>query len=102
MMMTYGYSVQEGKDPYVDMVDKAMENFTITTTPGAFLVDVLPILRHVPIWFPGAKFKKLASEWREEVTEMVEAPFAMVKQQVVSIGVVGLCAVMLLRVVNLA
>ncbi|KAK7695619.1 hypothetical protein QCA50_000255 [Cerrena zonata] len=81
MMITYGYSVTEGKDPYVDMVDKAMENFTVTTTPGAFLVDVLPVLRYVPSWFPGANFQKLAGIWRTEVTEMVERPFAMVKEQ---------------------
>jgi hypothetical protein len=24
--------------------------------PGAFLVDIIPILKHVPEWFPGAKF----------------------------------------------
>ncbi|KAK7692050.1 hypothetical protein QCA50_005455 [Cerrena zonata] len=81
MKITYGYSVTEGKDPYVDIVDKAMENFSVTTTPGAFLVDVLPILRYVPSWVPGAKFQKLATEWRAETMAMAETPFAMVKQQ---------------------
>lgn len=60
-----------------------MESFNATTTPGAFLVDILPILRYVPSWVPGAKFKGLAAAWRADVMEMVETPFAMVKQQMV-------------------
>ena len=91
LMITYGYDVKEGKDPYVDMVDKAMENFTVTTTPGAFLVDVLPALRHVPNWFPGARFKALAAGWRSDLMEMVETPFAMVKRQMVGQKVFGSC-----------
>lgn len=83
-MMTYGYSVREGKDPYVDLVDKAVNGFTASTTPGAFWVDILPVLQSVPSWFPGANFKRLAAEWRKDTMEMVEAPYAMVKEQVVS------------------
>ncbi|KAK7692059.1 hypothetical protein QCA50_005464 [Cerrena zonata] len=81
MKITYGYSVMEGKDPYVEIVDRAMENFSITTTLGAFLVDALPILRYIPSWVPGARFKKLAAVWRAETMAMAEMPFAMVKQQ---------------------
>jgi len=28
---------------------------------GAFLVDIIPILKYVPEWFPGAKFQKKAA-----------------------------------------
>jgi len=27
-------------------------------SPGAFLVDFIPILKHVPEWVPGASFQK--------------------------------------------
>lgn len=83
MMITYGYSVTEGEDPYVDMVEKAMANFSVATAPGGFRVDFFPILRYVPSWFPGVKFQKQAIIWRGEMMKMVETPFAMVKQQMV-------------------
>lgn len=41
--MSHGYQVQEGEDPVVNIVDKAVEQFSLATAPGAFLVDVLPI-----------------------------------------------------------
>lgn len=58
-----------------------MLQFSAAVTPGAFLVDVLPFLRHVPSWFPGAGFKRTAKEWRDCLTEVVEKPFAFTKQQ---------------------
>ena len=41
-MMTYGYSVKEDDDPYVEVVDAAMDSMSETAVPGAFLVDVIP------------------------------------------------------------
>ena len=81
LMIVYGYSVQEGADPYVDLADKALDEFAQATTPGAFLVDSLPILQYIPSWFPGAHFKSLAAEWREHVIQMVETPLNLVKKQ---------------------
>ncbi|KIK57962.1 hypothetical protein GYMLUDRAFT_228547 [Collybiopsis luxurians FD-317 M1] len=31
---------------------------------SCFIVDMFPIIKHIPAWFPGAKFKHQASEWR--------------------------------------
>jgi hypothetical protein len=41
-MITYGYSVKEGDDPYVEVVDAAMDGLSETVLPGAFIVDVIP------------------------------------------------------------
>ncbi|KAK7695652.1 hypothetical protein QCA50_000288 [Cerrena zonata] len=81
LMITYGYSVKEGADAYVDIADKTVDEFGQATTPGAFLVDALPILRYIPSWFPGAHFQKLAAQWRRNVVQMVETPFEFVKEQ---------------------
>ena len=83
LMITYGYSVQEGTDSYVDIADKVLDEFARATTPGALLVDVLPVLRYIPSWFPGAHFQRLAAEWRDHLTQMVETPFELVKKQMV-------------------
>ncbi|CAL1702358.1 unnamed protein product [Somion occarium] len=81
LMMAYGYAVEEDEDPYVNQVDKAVTEFTIVTTPGAFLVDVLPVLRYLPSWFPGAGFQRIASEWREDLRQMADIPYELVKQK---------------------
>ena len=83
LKITHGYTVQEGSDPYVEIADRVLDEFAKATTPGAFLVDAVPILRYVPSWFPGADFQKLAVKWRASLTHMVEAPFALVKKHIV-------------------
>lgn len=40
--MTYGYHVEDESDPFLDASCEAMENFSKSTTPGAFLVDIIP------------------------------------------------------------
>lgn len=40
--VTYGYTVQEENDPFVELADKVMAMISIVATPGAFLVDVIP------------------------------------------------------------
>jgi hypothetical protein len=37
---------------------------------GAYLVDLLPFLRFIPTWFPGADFKRKAIAWAEEDREL--------------------------------
>ncbi|KAJ7133346.1 cytochrome P450 [Mycena epipterygia] len=80
--LTYGYKIKEqGNDPLVDLADKAMAEFSEITRPGAFLVDVMPILKYVPSWFPGAGFKRLAKMYAKSCDDLAEVPFAYVKEQ---------------------
>ena len=53
--------------------------------PGAFLVDLLPILKYVPSWFPGAGFQKKAARWRKAINTMAERPFRHVQEQLVQV-----------------
>jgi hypothetical protein len=43
LMISHGYRVNENDDPIVNIVDKATEQFSLCTEPGAFLVDVFPV-----------------------------------------------------------
>ncbi|KAK0236165.1 cytochrome P450 [Armillaria nabsnona] len=83
MKTVYGYDVEPDGDRFVDLVDQAMISVRLGLTNGTFLVDLLPILKNVPDWFPGAKFKKLAQRWRENVEEMREEPFRYAAESVV-------------------
>ena len=42
LKISHGYNVEGKDDPLVEMAGMAMGNFAEVTTPGRFLVDVLP------------------------------------------------------------
>ena len=83
-MMSHGYTVKEERDPIVSLVDLATEQFSESTRPGAFFVDVLPALRYLPSWFPGAGFKRYAAKVRPYIGRAaLDHPWAaMVKAKV--------------------
>lgn len=43
LLITYGINVQSVDNPFLIMVEKAMETLAVAGNPGAFLVDTLPI-----------------------------------------------------------
>ncbi|KAF9044364.1 putative CyP450 monooxygenase [Panaeolus papilionaceus] len=81
MGAVYGIKIDDSKDdPYVATIEGAMEGLAAAGVPGSFLVDYLPILKHVPGWFPGASFQKLASRGRQVVYDLTVTPFNEVKE----------------------
>ena len=103
MRIAYGYRVKETNDPFLTQVEIAVEQFSLSTAPGGFLVNLVPsrvylfdvihrnvlpnswtvTVRHIPAWFPGAGFKHTAALWAESLVVMVERPYQFVKQQMV-------------------
>lgn len=81
LRISHGYEVKENNDPFIDLAEKATEQFSLATTPGGFLVDFVPALRYVPSWLPGAGFQKKAASWANTLSEMVDQPHNFVKQQ---------------------
>lgn len=45
-------------------------------TPGRFLVDVFPILRYVPSWFPGGQFHTFAASTNRKFVEVIASLYA--------------------------
>ena len=86
MKIGYGITVQESNDPYVSIAEEAFNGFAEAGVPGAFLVvDLFPILKYVPSWFPGASFQKKAARWREAINTTAENPFRHVQEQLVQV-----------------
>ena len=83
MDIAYGIKVQESGDRYISLVDEVVKAGIEIAIPGAFLVDLFPILVYVPSWFPGAGFQKKAAHWRKLGATMVEKPFRYVQEQLV-------------------
>jgi hypothetical protein len=77
MKIGYGIAVQEYDDPraYISIAEEVINGVAEAGVPGAFLVDLFPILKYVPSWFPGAGFQKKAVRWREANHIMAEKPF---------------------------
>ena len=83
MKIAYGIDVKDSDDPYISIAEEALNGIVEAAVPGAFLVDLLPILKYVPSWFPGAGFQKKAAHWKELQELMREKPFHHVKDQLV-------------------
>ena len=83
MNITYGIDVQESDDPYILLAEEALKGFNEAAIPGTFWVDLFPILKHVPSWFPGAGFQRKAAHWRQVNTLLTGKPFFYVQEQLV-------------------
>ena len=42
MRIAYGYRVKETNDPFLTQVEIAVEQFSLSTAPGGFLVNLVP------------------------------------------------------------
>ncbi|KAH9925318.1 cytochrome P450 [Fomitopsis serialis] len=62
LQITYGINADSYDDPFIRAVERALNDFSEISAPGAYLVDGFPFLRHIPEWFPGASFKRIARE----------------------------------------
>ena len=85
MSVAYGIEIQQENDPYIQLAEDANHGVIVAAIPGRFLVDSIPVLKHVPAWFPGASFKQKAREWYKLTRMMVEVPYADAKKRLVRI-----------------
>jgi hypothetical protein len=76
--------VQPKHDPFIDMAEQAMYALARTLSSGSYLVDQIPVLKHLPDWFPGAGFKAQAKEWSKPMTLMPVLTFDFVKDAMVN------------------
>lgn len=85
LKLTFGYNVAEdqSEDPLVKIVEKAMKGFAQASEPGAFLVDVIPFLKYVPAWLPGAGFKRQAAKMRHDLEDLYDVPYEFVRREMV-------------------
>ena len=73
--MTYGIHIQEINDPFINLAEAAIQSASTAVDIGLFLVDVIPILKYVPEFLPGAGFQKQARIWRRLQEEFRERPY---------------------------
>ncbi|KAF8653529.1 hypothetical protein AX16_003913 [Volvariella volvacea WC 439] len=81
MRVTYGYQVKEYDDQYVDLVQATVKRISQIIAPGRYLVEQIPLLRYIPDWFPGARFKRAAKEHAELYQRTANEPYNWTRSQ---------------------
>ncbi|QRW13256.1 cytochrome P450 family protein [Ceratobasidium sp. AG-Ba] len=76
MRMTYGHVVVED-DPLLKTT-KQLGEIAGEALAGLYWVDYFPILRYVPAWVPGAKFKRIADHFCVTRDRVASEPFEAV------------------------
>ena len=72
MSMTYGIQIKGTNDPFINLAEAVMKSASEAIIPGAFLIDVIPILKYVPEFMPGAGFQKQARIWQKIQEDFAE------------------------------
>ncbi|KAH6918908.1 O-methylsterigmatocystin oxidoreductase [Coprinopsis sp. MPI-PUGE-AT-0042] len=58
IQISYGFNNPADIESLSKSAETIVKAFSDCVTPGHFLVDVFPILRYVPTWFPGAAWQR--------------------------------------------
>ncbi|GJJ11036.1 hypothetical protein Clacol_005267 [Clathrus columnatus] len=77
--VTYGIEATSEEDPLLVLSENTVQRVTEAGIPGTYLVDIFPVLKHIPSWFPGAKFQRELNQLGKQVTEMLNKPVEIAK-----------------------
>ncbi|KAF8298244.1 cytochrome P450 [Clavulina sp. PMI_390] len=78
--MAYGMKIESPKDPVL-LAEDTTRNFEDGMEFGKYRVDLLPLLKYLPAWFPLIKFHHVAAEWKAQLLHSVDLPFGRVKEE---------------------
>lgn len=82
LSMIYAYNIDpHGQDPLVSAVNAAVGQFVEVCQPGRYMVDLIPALRYIPDWFPGAGFKRHARDCWTTLNRTASTPYDFVEKQ---------------------
>ncbi|KXN84170.1 O-methylsterigmatocystin oxidoreductase [Leucoagaricus sp. SymC.cos] len=73
--VTYGLPAQRQRDPQIIAAEESLAAGGASSAPGRYLVNIIPQLKYVPEWFPGAQFKREAKKYRKGFDDSMNKPF---------------------------
>ena len=79
----YGYTVTSSQDPLILVADESGKLSHECILPGASLINVFPVLRHIPAWMPGAVFHAKFQYIRKLVAETKRIPWEFTRHHAV-------------------
>jgi hypothetical protein len=75
LAVAYGIRIKREDDPFINLGESAIESLVKGSVPGKYLVDMYPLLKYVPKWFPGAGFQREAAQYRKLQEALRERPW---------------------------
>ncbi|KAF9488920.1 cytochrome P450 [Pleurotus eryngii] len=93
--ITYGLDVKPEHDPNIVRAEKALVQLKEAAITGNFIVDILPFLKHIPSWMPGASFKAYAERVRPDTEDMRSTPYKQGCDRLVSYRISGVVPMIL-------
>ncbi|KAF8189663.1 cytochrome P450 [Pholiota molesta] len=66
-------------DHFQELAEEMVHAVGALTYPSAAVVNVVPFLRFLPTWFPGADFHRVARETKDKVNELLDSPYKYVQ-----------------------
>ncbi|PPQ81783.1 hypothetical protein CVT25_013670 [Psilocybe cyanescens] len=78
--MMYGYDIKSIDDRVIEVAEEGNVIGGRLVVPGGSLINIFPVLRHIPSWFPGASSHKAAVECKKLTEEMMRIPTEYVKR----------------------
>ncbi|KAI0670955.1 CyP450 monooxygenase [Trametes maxima] len=89
LKIIYDVNAMSEDDEHARLADEAIEGIRLST-PGGFAVEILPFLRHVPAWVPGAGFQSLLARCKASNERLIHVLFDEAKEYM-SRGELGRC-----------
>ncbi|EAU81862.2 DOPA-dioxygenase [Coprinopsis cinerea okayama7 len=86
MRIAYGAKDFEYNNQIIRDAEAIVDRLLVSMTPGRFLVNVIPALKWVPAWFPGAGWKRFLLEGLELTERALETPFRDASERLGSEG----------------
>ncbi|KAJ3565871.1 hypothetical protein NP233_g7365 [Leucocoprinus birnbaumii] len=62
-------------DSLIQLAEASVKSINTAYAEGAVIVDLVPVLKHFPSWFPGLGFKAKLPEWRKLGADFHNLPF---------------------------
>ncbi|KDR72308.1 hypothetical protein GALMADRAFT_102042 [Galerina marginata CBS 339.88] len=81
LRIAYGHEIKSNNDPYLKIISDVGYCITNCAAPGSNLVDLVPIMKYLPSWFPGTFPATQARSYRPKVDLMHDYPFEDVKRK---------------------
>jgi hypothetical protein len=81
--MTYGVDVRPTDDPNIQIAKLASAAVTECLTSGSSLVDMFPLMKHLPAWAPGATFQTTAKMARQRAESLRAGIYSEGRQKMV-------------------
>lgn len=85
MAILYGHTISDEKSAqFALLAEQSVRELRESLRPGTSAVTYIPMLRHLPAWFPGASFRHRAEEVKKLTSRMKDEPLDFVGKGLVS------------------